>query len=187
MVYHIAGVHEWPGFQSFSVYEHGEFRSEQRGNKVWLPVGSPAHNALKEVAVKPKLLKDVCRLTDFIQTCGLCVPKSQHSSYNGMKSRTQLAIIDHNSNARRGVATTMAGEQRYKCVLKKLQKQWVAKPVYAAKSYQFVQDLLCDPVSLKQGDLNVPPLTTPALPQNSVPTSLGSQEDIIACHVSRFQ
>ena len=37
------------------------------------------------------------------------LPKSQHYSYNGMKCRTQLAIIDNNWNAGREVATTEAG------------------------------------------------------------------------------
>ena len=82
---------------------------EQRRKKVWLPVGSPAHNALKEVLL----------LADFVQTGGLEVfhgtmakkylPKSQHYSYNGMKCRTQLAIIDNNWNVGREVATTEAG------------------------------------------------------------------------------
>ena len=76
---------------------------------MWLPVGSPAHNALKEVLL----------LADFVQTGGLEVfhgtmakkylPKSQHYSYNGMKCRTQLAIIDNNWNVGREVATTEAG------------------------------------------------------------------------------
>lgn len=90
-------------------------------------------------------------LADFVQTGGLevfhgtmakkYIPKSQHYSYNGMKSRTQLAIIDHNANAGRAIiaiiATTEAGEARYKCVFPKLQKQWVAKPIFENKSYQF--------------------------------------------------
>ena len=79
----------------------------------------PAHNAIKEVAWKPKLVKDILLLADFVQTGGLEVfqgtmakkylPKSQHYSYNGMKCRTQLAIIDNNWNTGREVATTEAG------------------------------------------------------------------------------
>ena len=196
IVYHVAGIHEWPDFQLFSACEHEELTNEQRRNKVWLPIGSPAHSALKEVVWKAKLLKDVCFLADFIQTGCLEVfhgsmakkyaQKNQHYSYNGMKSRTQLAIIDHNCTVGRGVATTMSGEQRYKCVYPKLQKQWVAKPVYEEKSFQFVQDLLHDTISLKLGVIDVPQLERPALPQNIAPTPRGSKQDLVARQVSRF-
>ena len=90
-MYHVAGVHEWPGIESFSACEY------ERRKKLWLPIGSPAHNALKEVAKKPKLLKNILLLADFVQTGGLEVfhgtmtkkhlPKSQHYSYNRMKCR----------------------------------------------------------------------------------------------------
>lgn len=169
---------------------------EQTRNKVWLKLGSPAHSALKEVAWKAKLLKDVQLLADFVQTGGLevfhgtmakkYIPKSQHYSYNGMKSRTQLAIIDHNANAGRAIATTEAGEARYKCVFPKLQKQWVAKPIFENKSYQFVEDLMNDTILHKNGELNAPPLERPVLPQNIAATPRGNKEDIIAKHVSRF-
>lgn len=99
IIYHVAGIHQWPDFQLFSECRHDELTNEQRRNKVWLPIGSPAHNALKEVALKPKLLKDVCLLADFVQTGSLevfhgsmakkYVSKSQHYSYRSMVSRTQ--------------------------------------------------------------------------------------------------
>ena len=98
IVYHVAGIHEWPDFQLFSACGN----NDQRRNKVCLPIGSPEHNALKEVTWKPKLLKDVCLLADFVQTGCLevfygsmankYVNKSQHYSYNGMVSRTQLQL-----------------------------------------------------------------------------------------------
>ena len=68
IIYHVAGIHEWPHFQLFSACRHDELTNQQRRNKVWLPIGSPSHNALKEVAWKPKLLKDICLLADFVQT-----------------------------------------------------------------------------------------------------------------------
>ena len=195
-MYHVAGIHEWPGFESFSACEHEGLTEEQRRNKVWLPIGSPAHNALKEVAWKPKLLKDILLLADFVPTGGLEVfhgtmakkylPKSQHYSYNGMKCRTQLAIIDNNWNAGREVATTEAGGARFKCVYPKLQKKWVAKPIYQEKSYQFVDDLIRDTILLKQGAIDVPLLQRPALPANIAATPRGNKEDIIEHHMSRF-
>ena len=149
------------------------------------------HNALKEVAWKPKLLKDIRLLADFVQTGCLevfhgsmpkkYVNKSQHYSYNGMVSRMQLAVIDHNCNVGRGVATTTSGDARYKCVFPKLQKQWVAKPIYE-KSY-----LLSDAILLKKVEIEVPDLERPHLPKNIAPNPRGNKEDIITRHVSRFQ
>ena len=196
IVYHVAGIHEWPGFELFSACEHEVLAEEQRRNKVWLPFGSPAHTALKDVSWKPKLLRDILLLADFVQTGALEVfhgimakkylPKCQHYSYNGMKCRTQLAIIDNNWNAGREVATTEAGDPRFKCVYPKLQKKWVAKPMYEEKSYQFVDYLIRDTILLKQGAINVPPLQRPVLPANIAPTPRGNKEDIIEQHMSRF-
>ena len=76
------------------------------------------------------------------------VNKSQHYSYNGMVSRTQLAVIDHNCNVGR---------------------------------------LLSDIILLKKGEIEVPDLERPHLPQNIAPNPRGNKEDIIARHVSRFQ
>ena len=197
IIHHVAGIHEWPDFQLFSACGHDELTNQQRRNKEWLPIGSPSHNALKEVAWKPKLLKDICLLADFVQTGCLevfhgsmakkYVNKSQHYSYSRMVSRTQLAVIDHNCNVGRGVATTASGDRQYKCVYPKLQKQWVAKPIYEEKTYQFVHDLLRDTILLKEGEIEVPALERPNLPKNIAPNPRGNKEDIIERHVSRFQ
>ena len=89
-------------------------------------------------------------------------------------------------NAGREVATTEAGDSRFKCVYPKLQKKWVAKPMYEEKSYQFVDYLIRDTILLKQGAINVPPLQKPVLPANIAPTPRGNKEDIIEQHMSRF-
>lgn len=115
------------------------------------------------------------------------VNKSQHYSYSGMVSRTQLAVIDHNCNVGRGVATTASGDERYKCVYPKLQKQWVAKPIYEEKTYQFVHYLLRDTILLKEGEIEAPALERPNLPKNIAPNPRGNKGDIIERHVSRFQ
>ena len=174
IVYHVAGIHEWPDFQLFSACGHNTLNNDQRRNKVCLPIGSPEHNALKEVTWKPKLLKDVCLLVDFVQTGCLevfygsmakkYVNKSEHYSYNGMVSRTQLAVIDPNCNVGKGESTTASGDECYKCVYPKLQKQWVVKPIYEEKTSQFVHDLLRDAILLKKCAIEVLPLERPHLP-----------------------
>ena len=144
--------------------------------------------------METQTMKNVCLLDDFVQTGCLevfhglmakkCVNKSEHFSYNGMVCRTQLAVIDPNCYVGRGVATTASGEDCYKCVYPKLQKQWVVKPIYEEKTSQFV---LRDAILLKKSEIEVLPLERPHLPQNIAPYPYGSKEDLIARHVSRFQ
>ena len=164
IVYHVASIHEWPDFQLFCACGHNALNNDQRRNKVM-----PEHNALKEVTWKPKLLKDVCLLADFVQTGCLevtkkYVNKSQHYSYNGVVSRTQLAVIDPYCNVGKGESTTASGDECYKCIYPKLQKQWVVKPIYEEKTSQFVHDLLRDAILLKKGVIEVLPLERPHLP-----------------------
>ena len=65
-----------------------------------------------------------------------------------MVTRTQLEVINHNSNTGRKQAIVMygkhKGQKRYKVVFPKGQKQWVGKPVMAAKSHSFVEYLMAD-------------------------------------------
>ena len=47
----MAGIHERPGFEIFSKCDHEELTEEQRRNKEWLRIGSPA------TSWKPKALE----------------------------------------------------------------------------------------------------------------------------------
>jgi hypothetical protein len=100
-----------------------------------------------------KLLKDISKLSEFHHTGSLEVyhslllkyaPKRKHFSYNGMIARTQLAVIDHNTNVKRQQALVKKGknksEKRYNVVFPKGKKKWVAKPIMDKKSYSFVQE-----------------------------------------------
>ena len=93
-MYHAAGIHEWPGFESFSTCEHEALTEEQRRKKVWLPIESPAHNPLKEVAWKPKLLKDILLFADCLQTGGL----GSFSSYHGQEAPPLIPALFLNCN-----------------------------------------------------------------------------------------
>lgn len=107
-----------------------------------------------------------------------------------MKFRTQFAILHNNWNAGRKVkvATTSSGEAWFKRVFPKLQKKWVAKPIYEEKTHGFVEELMRDTISLKHGEIEVPvaPLQKPVLPQNIAPTLQGSKQEIVSQHMSRF-
>jgi len=64
----VVDLQEWPDFQLLSACDHDELTNEQRRNKAWFPIGSLAHNALKKVAWKPNILKDIRLLADLVQT-----------------------------------------------------------------------------------------------------------------------
>ena len=107
------------------------------------------------MVLNKRFLKDIEKLTEFHHTGELevyhslllkYVPKRLHYSYKGMVARTQLAVIDHNSNTGRKQATVTRGKNKgnmkYKLVFPKGQKKWVARPVKTRKSYSFVEDLM---------------------------------------------
>ena len=88
------------------------------------------------------LLNDLNKLTKFHHTGDLeqyhsvllkYAPKREHFSYNGMATRTQLAVLDHNSNVRRNQAVIQKGEKkggkRYNVICPKQRNNWVAKPI----------------------------------------------------------
>ena len=121
IVYHTTNIHHWDGCKHFHECAHPPIPRETERKKRWLRVGSPAHDALKEVAWNKSLLKDIAMLAEFIHTGilemyhGILAKKYchklQHYSYNGMRARTQLAILDHNHNVGRAQAQTKEGGQ----------------------------------------------------------------------------
>ena len=130
----------------------------------WLEAGSPAHVALEEVVTNNKLLKDIGKLTEFHHTGQLesyhslmtkYVPKREHFRYNGMVARTQLAILNHNTNANRSQAEVKQGvnkgEKRFKLVCSKQRKNWVAKEIKTPKSTAYVEGMMERVLQCKKG------------------------------------
>ena len=122
IVYHTAYIHHWDGCQHFHQCAHPPIPRETQRRKVWLKVGSSANDALKEVAWNKLLLKDIGMLAEFIHTGILEMyhglmgkkycQKVQHYSYDGMRARTQLAILDHNHNVGWNQAQTKEGTKK---------------------------------------------------------------------------
>ena len=117
------------------------------------------------------------------------VPKRLHFSYKGMVARTQLAVIDHNSNTARKQATIVKGskkgEKKYKVVFPKGKKKWVAKPVMARRSFTFIQNLMEDVLSFNndgQGNLKMPA----NIPKNIALTPRPTKEEVVQAHRSRM-
>ena len=125
LLYHITGKHRWKtseDFQNVKKCGHPSISQKDQKSIKWLEAGSgsPAHVALEEVVTNNKLLKDIGKLKEFHHTGQLesyhslmtkYVPKREHFRYNGMVARTQLAILDHNTNVNRSQAEVKQGVQ----------------------------------------------------------------------------
>ena len=138
-LYHITGKHRWKTSEDFqNVKKCGHPSRSQKDQKSikWLEAGSLAHVALEEVVTNNTLLKDIGKLTEFHHTGQLesyhslmtkYVPKREHFRYNGMVARTQLAILNHNTNVNRSQAEVKQGvnkgEKRFKLVCAKQRKK----------------------------------------------------------------
>ena len=204
---HVVNKHKWKNSKHFRRCEHGRLSRRKERKTKWLEDGSSAYVALEEVVLNKKFLKDIEKLTEFHHTGELevyhslllkYVPKRLHYSYKGMVARTQLAVIDHNSNTGRKQATVTRGKnkgnKKYKLVFPKRQKKWVAKPVKTRKSYSFVEDLMEAVFSFedtKTDDKDTTDdednTTTPAsIPKNIAPIPRPSREEIITAHKTRM-
>ena len=84
------------------------------------------------------------------------IPKRMHFSYEGMNARTQLAVLDHNSNTGRQHARTAKGELRFKSQYSRLKGDFVAKKIMEEKSYSYVDDLMSQVVKLATGQISLP-------------------------------
>ena len=62
------------------------------------------------------------------------VPKRLKFSYEGMYARTQLAVLDHNSNLDRRQAVTKNNEARSNTQFSKATNKWAPKRVMEPKS-----------------------------------------------------
>ena len=127
-------------------------------NPKWLTPESLSHEALKTVVLDRSLLKALPQMTGFYHTGELEVfhsvllkycEKRSHFSYEGMLARTKLAALDHNHNLGRIQAKTLSGVARYKVVYPKSGKDWVAKPIREAKSYNYLDHMMDRVISLR--------------------------------------
>ena len=121
LLYHIVDKHRWSGCKLCKKCGHPTMSRRERKSIKWLKAGSPSHVALEEVVTNKKLLNDLEKRTEFHHTGELeqyhsvllkYAPKREHFSYNGMVARTQLAMLDHNSNVHRKQAVIQKGEKK---------------------------------------------------------------------------
>ena len=199
ILHHVVNKHKWKKASKFHKCGHGKLsRSKARKTK-WLKTGSPAHIAMEEVVMNTKLLKGISKLTEFHHTGSLEVyhslllkyaPKRLHFSYKGMIARTQLAVIDHNSNVKRQHALVKKGKnkgaKRYNVVFPKGKKKWVAKPIMEEKSYSFVQELMKEVLVCRNNGKKTKSTKPATIPKNIASFPLPSKDEIITKHKSRM-
>ena len=121
--------HAWAGNELFRSCTHDE---DLLGQDIdWLPEDGPEFDALRKVVFDQKLLDDIDKLSEFCHTGSLevyhssqlrWVPKRVSFSYLGMRARTQMAALHHNSNVGREQATR-DGSQQWKIVFPKTKKK----------------------------------------------------------------
>ena len=114
--------------------------------------------------------------------------KRNHFSKEGMFVRTALAALDNNHNVGRSQAMTQSGDLRYKVVYPKGRKDWVAKPITNAKSYDYIAPMMRKVIEARCSDTSAPTAVQPPAqhPRNIAPVPRPPKHDIVAKHQSRF-
>lgn len=193
LVHHVVNVHEFAG----NVYvkcSHDPLTEAEQLCKKWLTPLSPAHNALKEVVLNKALLKDIRQLNDFCHTGCLEVfhslvtkycPKRQEFDAVQMSARTALAVLDHNFNAEREQKVTSDGKPCFKVAYTKASAKWVAKPIYASKSYDHVSDMLHSVITQQETHF-LEPVANSNKCHNIAPVPAPPKDELVARRISRF-
>ena len=204
IVYHACNIHEWPDDTDFKYVhkcEHAPLDRRARRKKIWIEVDSDLHAALKKVVTRKRFLQDIRMLSKFLHTGALevdhammlkYVPKRQHFAYPQMTARLELAALDHNANVGReqakikkaNTASAEVGDLRYRTAYSKQTKQWVAKPIYIAKNYDYLEPIMEAVVQRKMvGETGKP--YKPTCP-NIAPVPKPAKHDLVATHRTRF-
>ena len=102
-----------------------------------------------------------------------------------MVARTQLAVLDHNSNVHRQQAVIQKGEKRYNVICLKQRNNWVAKPIKEPKSYEYINSMMKDVLKIKVGKrMKYQPV---AQAQNISTIPKPPKQEVIAQHKTRMK
>ena len=142
VLFHFQNIHQRRTSKQLKKCEHRCLTKKEVKAKEWLTADSEALKALQNIVTDKNILNDLKYLTRFSHTGILeiyhvlynkLVPKSQHFSYLGMVTRSQLAIMDFNKGSKLEHATTKAGEKRYNVCFLKITNSWSWKPIKGKK------------------------------------------------------
>ncbi|KAK0155186.1 hypothetical protein N1851_002510 [Merluccius polli] len=151
--HHVVNEHQWTDKDGKRHHcDHAPLTPEEQKRRMWLKKDSVAYQDLMSLVFDKRLLKDLQKMALFKHTGPLEIfhsallkylPKRQAFSYEGMRERAYLAIMDHNENiVAREQATTATGEPRVKQVFCKKSKQWIVKKIYKPHTTKFIQTLI---------------------------------------------
>ena len=192
---HVKNRHSWGGNKHVHKCCHPRLKATEERKKKWIKAGTPPYKDLQDIVLAKRLLKDLKYLTNFDHTGSTEVynallnkycPKSTHFSHEGMIARCQLAALDHNAGASLPQATTKMGVARWNVAFPKHSKNWVVKPIKAAKSKTHVFAMVDRVVHVvTEGEESVR-AQIPSLPPNIASTPKPNKSSIIDSHRSRF-
>ena len=112
-------------------------------------------------------------------------PKRLKFSYEGMYARTQLAVMDHNSNLSRKQALTKNNEPRSKVNFSKVTTNWAPKKVLEPKSRMYITEIVDEISKLKVSPTEINDKLE-EIPKNIATTPNPGKEKVLALHKSRF-
>lgn len=198
ILFHIRDIHHWSESTSGSSYTscaHLPLTIRDKVAKKWLDPSSPAYSALEIIVLDARLLNDLPYLVHFKHTGMIEVyhnellkycPKRVSFTYKGICARTQLTVLDHNSNLDRKQATTKTNELREKVQFSKVTKQWIVRKVMEKKSNSFVQEILQEIPIVKSGVIENNENIEDA-PKTISTTPRPEKKDIVLAKKSRFR
>ncbi|KAK0151917.1 hypothetical protein N1851_006721 [Merluccius polli] len=144
ILHHVTGVHEW----ALGACHHGPL-SENR-DKDWIQKGSVAHDALNEVVLDERWLREVVKFLGFRSTAELesfhnhiLMYASKRFSFTPpvYSARTLLAGLDYNYHVHRPVQRKSDGSIGYGKVFNKKSRKWSLYTMKVDKDYAYIPDL----------------------------------------------
>ncbi|KAJ8031903.1 hypothetical protein HOLleu_25262 [Holothuria leucospilota] len=115
ITHHISNQHSWDNADEYKQHSHLPIPEERDEERVWLEAGSPAHEVLQEIVLSKLPLKKLKQAVHCCHTGHLEMyhstmlkycPKRLNFPHAGMRTRTQLAVLNHNNNLYRKQAIT---------------------------------------------------------------------------------
>ncbi|XP_040182415.1 uncharacterized protein LOC120915727 [Rana temporaria] len=163
VLYHVINVHQWRGCEHYKECKHSSIREKSNITRKWLREGSCAYKELKDIILRKTWLRDIERLTLFCHTGNLEIfhstalkykPKSNHFFMDAMVARTQLSILEHNSNLQ-DTSLDQSNRDRTKSegYSSTARGQWVLRVVYEARRQDFVYGIYNHIFSALRGQL----------------------------------
>ncbi|XP_069801268.1 uncharacterized protein [Dendropsophus ebraccatus] len=164
LLYHIVNVHQWTDSNGNTKRcDHEELSADSQTCRKWLREKSVAYNSLSNIVNDPRLIKDVKNIAYFCHPGTLEVfhvavskyrPKRQHYFIDSVTARTQLAIMDHNSNANK-VHATLKKTERYSLEHSKARMDWSLRVMYEPSNQNFLIDILEKIIDVATGQLTI--------------------------------